>query len=179
MDKEIKNEATDTPVIVDETTDEAAEEKKDTKITQEELQEEMVNNAFEYGDLKIICRKCGHEQTIDTKVKGGIQVTLLTNRQSFLDLKCDKCDSHMVFKMVECEPPSDEEIAEMEAKKKEAQEEMLKKAEEAQKAREAEAAKVEAEELEITVEEGGETIEKKVTTADENVQEENVEGESV
>jgi hypothetical protein len=76
--------------------------------------EEISQEAFEYGDLQVICKKCGATQTLDKSIKNGIQITLLTNPNSFLFLKCDKCDSGMELRFVKGEAPVEEPQANVE-----------------------------------------------------------------
>jgi len=83
---------------------------KEQKEMAEELVEEVAQTHFPYGDLVKICRKCGHIQTLDKQIKSGIQITLLTNTQSFLHLECEKCDSGMELRFSECEAPIEEEV---------------------------------------------------------------------
>ena len=79
----------------------------------EELKEEVEDTSFEYGDLVVICGKCGKEQVIDTNIAKGIQLNILTNHKYMLELKCDGCDSHMILKFKESKnPPKEEEVNE-------------------------------------------------------------------
>lgn len=101
--EEIKQETAETPQT-DETPQSDVEE-RDAR----ELQAEIEDSSFDYGDLILKCHKCGREQIMDTKISNGIQITLLTNTKSFLKLKCDECDNYMELKFTETTPPEGEE----------------------------------------------------------------------
>ena len=66
---------------------------------------------YEYGDLAIKCGICGHEQIIDTNVKGGITIVLPTTKEHKLQLMCEECKkSDMSIYFLEAANPPVEEV---------------------------------------------------------------------
>lgn len=79
---------------------------QEVKDTIEKFEEEVAKSHFEYGDLVVVCGKCGSEQVMAENQVGGVQLNLLTNHKSRIELICDKCDSHMsIFFKESVNPP--------------------------------------------------------------------------
>jgi len=78
---------------------------------------------YAYGDLAIKCGVCGHEQIIDTNVKGGITIVLPTTKEHKLQLVCEECKKSdmSIYFLDAADPPKEEEVVE-EDKTKEAPE---------------------------------------------------------
>jgi hypothetical protein len=55
---------------------------------------------FEYGDLVVQC-KCGRTQVITKGIEQGLSLVITNKHGSFIQLKCDECDSEMTLRLVE------------------------------------------------------------------------------
>lgn len=56
---------------------------------------------FKYGDLIVKCGQCGDEQLIEEAVTDGRAIYLFNDTDSYLRLKCDKCETSMEMRMRE------------------------------------------------------------------------------
>ena len=89
-----------------------SEDKKTDKAPEIEpkgsTEKEITN--YEYGDLAIKCGVCGHEQIIDTNVKGGITIVLPTTKEHKLQLICEKCEKSdmSIYFLDAADPPVEE-----------------------------------------------------------------------
>lgn len=55
---------------------------------------------WEYGDLAVIC-KCGRTQIITKGIEQGLQLVITNKKESFIQLKCDECDSEITLRLIE------------------------------------------------------------------------------
>jgi hypothetical protein len=60
---------------------------------------------FKYGDLVVYCHECGSTQVLARGIENGLQMTLLTNPDSFIELACDKCPAKMKMFFVRGQKP--------------------------------------------------------------------------
>ena len=63
---------------------------------------------FPYGDLVVICNQCGNKQVLETMVTDGRAIYLFNKNDSYLKLKCDKCNASMEIRM----EPNTEDLTE-------------------------------------------------------------------
>ena len=89
---------------------EVAKVVKTKKTTKAKKEPEV--KVWEYGDLVVQC-KCGREQVVTKGVQHGIQFTLTTREDSFIQLNCDSCDTEIKIGFREGEaPPQPEPVEE-------------------------------------------------------------------
>lgn len=77
---------------------------------------------FEYGDLSVVC-SCGATQVLKKGIHNGLQLVLTTREDSFIQLRCNKCEADIKLCFLEGEKPADEEpeaVLEVEEKPTEA-----------------------------------------------------------
>ena len=63
-----------------------------------------------YCDLHIICQKCGSDQTIGKGIEGGLQLIIVPQEDSFVQLNCDKCETSIKLQLVPGEAPTEEDL---------------------------------------------------------------------
>lgn len=81
--------------------------KKSKKKAVEEPQPEPKIN---YCDLHIVCQKCGSDQTIGKGIEGGLQLIIVPQEDSFIQLNCDKCETSIRLLLVPGEAPAEEDF---------------------------------------------------------------------
>lgn len=62
---------------------------------------------FEYGDLAVVC-KCGRTQIIQKGIDKGLQLILTTREDSYIQLRCDECESDIRLCFLEGVKPEPE-----------------------------------------------------------------------
>jgi hypothetical protein len=55
---------------------------------------------YEYGNLAVVC-SCGSVQILGEGVEQGIQITLVNKEDSFIQLRCDKCNADIKLCLLE------------------------------------------------------------------------------
>jgi len=63
-----------------------------------------------YCDLHIVCQKCGSDQTIGKGIEGGLQLIIVPQDDSFIQLNCDKCETSIRLLLVPGEAPAEEDF---------------------------------------------------------------------
>ena len=64
---------------------------------------------YEYGDLAVICSKCGSTQIIQKGIQHGMQFILVPREDSVIQLRCDKCDTDIKLCFLEGVKPEQTE----------------------------------------------------------------------
>ena len=77
-----------------------------TPEVQPQVQPEV--KVYEYGDLAVVC-KCGRTQIIQKGIEKGLQLVLTTREDSYIQLRCDHCDSDIKLCFLEGVKPEIEE----------------------------------------------------------------------
>ena len=72
---------------------------------EKKVKAEAKSKHFKYGDLVIYCKQCGHTQVLTRGIENGLQMTLLTNPDSYIELTCDQCPSRMKMYFVRGQKP--------------------------------------------------------------------------
>ena len=78
---------------------------KKEPVIEEPIPEPKIN----YCDLHIVCQKCGSDQTIGKGIEGGLQLIIVPQEDSFVQLNCDKCETSIRLLLVPGEAPTDNE----------------------------------------------------------------------
>jgi hypothetical protein len=63
--------------------------KKNKKQAVVEPNEPKIN----YCDLHMVCQKCKLDRTIGKGIEGGLQLIIVPQEESFIELSCSKCDT--------------------------------------------------------------------------------------
>ena len=69
---------------------------------------------FAYGDLAIVC-KCGHTTILGKGIEHGVQFTITTREDSFINLACRECGAELKLCFLEGVKP-EEPVTESEEK---------------------------------------------------------------
>ena len=81
-----------------------------TKKSKKQVVIEPAEPKINYCDLHIICQKCGRDQTIGKGLEGGLQIVIVPQEDSFVQLNCDKCDTSIKLQLILGEPPTSEDV---------------------------------------------------------------------
>jgi transcription elongation factor Elf1 len=79
---------------------------KKEPVIEEPIPEPKIN----YCDLHIVCQKCGSDQTIGKGIEGGLQLIIVPQEDSFVQLNCDKCETSIRLLLVPGEAPVEEDF---------------------------------------------------------------------
>jgi hypothetical protein len=79
---------------------------KKEPVIEEPIPEPKIN----YCDLHIVCQKCGSDQTIGKGIEGGLQLIIVPQEDSFVQLNCDKCETSIRLLLVPGEAPTEEDL---------------------------------------------------------------------
>lgn len=78
--------------------------------------------SYEYGDLAVVC-SCGSVQVLQKGIQHGLQWTIIPREDSYMWLRCDKCNADLKLCFLEGEKPEEvEKPTESEANTPEANE---------------------------------------------------------
>lgn len=73
---------------------------------------------FEYGDLVVQC-SCGQQQILHKGISDGIQLVITPREDSFIQLRCDKCEASIKLCMIEGVKPDEADPLELKESPKE------------------------------------------------------------
>ena len=91
-------------------TEEYLKNKKKKKKEAQPEPEPQPEPEIHYCDLHIICQKCGSDQTIGKGIEGGLQLIIVPQEDSFVQLNCDKCETSIRLLLVPGEAPIEEDF---------------------------------------------------------------------
>ena len=91
-------------------TEEYLKNKKKKKKEAQPEPEPQPEPKINYCDLHIICQKCGSDQTIGKGIEGGLQLIIVPQEDSFVQLNCDKCETSIKLQLVPGEAPTEEDF---------------------------------------------------------------------
>ena len=76
-----------------------------TKKNKKKVVESPPEPKINYCDLHIVCQKCGSDQTIGKGIEGGLQLIIVPQEDSYIQLTCDKCDASLRLLLTPGEAP--------------------------------------------------------------------------